>query len=444
MTRLVLSPDGKWLATGGLDGHIRLWDMSIRQPVLTISNRQNVGQLLFSPDGQVLAAREAERISLWARDSWKPIAEVSERGTPVATDPEGMAFAPDAPRLVYSKRDGTIVLWNWRTQSEEGQIPGEGAYVSNLSISPDGHLLVAGDLRGVVQVWSLPNRQPLARFGEPQNKVAGSYEIKFSPHGQLVAMLVAQNILIYETQTWKQLATLQGHSNAVANFVFTHDSQRLITYGKEGAIKVWDANQRQDRQAITKTSDNGFALSRDGAIVEWQRVSALDPGWEFSVLQPPSLSNRRKVGVYGRPVQVSFPRAGGPIAMLQSNDVVQVVQPGEARTRAEWKIPGCRRVELSPDGRLLIESHRAPGIDNRQPLGVWDVSRSNRIGQLDIGRGTIGWMEFTPDGSKFVVGFWYGEGCGLAEVWDVAQQSKIATFGKSSSPLGGLRFTLET
>jgi WD40 repeat protein len=50
------SPDGRTLATGGINGSVKLWHVSTRQPLVELS-LGNVEELVFSPDGRRLAVR---------------------------------------------------------------------------------------------------------------------------------------------------------------------------------------------------------------------------------------------------------------------------------------------------------------------------------------------------------------------------------------------------
>jgi WD40 repeat protein len=68
---VAFSPDGKLLASGGLDlgpkGVVKLWDVSKRAEITTLREHSNeIDSLAFSPDGELLASGSTDKtIKLW-------------------------------------------------------------------------------------------------------------------------------------------------------------------------------------------------------------------------------------------------------------------------------------------------------------------------------------------------------------------------------------------
>lgn len=75
----VFSPDGKWLAAGGYDGSVQLWDTTTGKVTSTlIGHHDKIGSLAFAPDGKTLVSGAADGTVKW----WDvPVAAASEVAT---------------------------------------------------------------------------------------------------------------------------------------------------------------------------------------------------------------------------------------------------------------------------------------------------------------------------------------------------------------------------
>ena len=123
---LAFSSDGHWLASGGSDGSIGLWD--VRNPAQA--------HLVTTLHGH------AERLFC-------------------------VAFSPDAKWIASAGADHTICLWEIESQQKIRTFTGHTQWVSALAFSPDGRLLASGGLDETIRLWHLEQGAPLALLPSP-------------------------------------------------------------------------------------------------------------------------------------------------------------------------------------------------------------------------------------------------------------------------------------
>jgi hypothetical protein len=144
-TRVAVSPDGEWLATGNRGGTnaARVWRLRDTTQVahLAIEGSANV---VFSPDGKWLMT--AAPCRLWAVGTWHEAWQ---------TGGEGLCFSPDSRLAVVKDANRVLRLVEVETARTLARLerpdlsPGE-----TLAFSPDGSRLVVCTVRAV-HAWDL-------------------------------------------------------------------------------------------------------------------------------------------------------------------------------------------------------------------------------------------------------------------------------------------------
>ena len=107
------SPDGRWLATGGDDGLIMLWQTSKLnrddvEPIILQGHRGKVVHLAFSNDGKQLASASWDgSIGIWPLEGGPSNAEVDSRFIRGHEGPvNAVQFSDDGNHLYSAGQDG--------------------------------------------------------------------------------------------------------------------------------------------------------------------------------------------------------------------------------------------------------------------------------------------------------------------------------------------------
>jgi WD40 repeat protein len=153
---LALSPDGRWLATGGDDGRVKVVDWASGKVVVDKrEHRGAVTVLSFSRDGRYLASAGAgdHTAKVWGCDKWKLLATAETPG--LMCD---LAFDPASKRLAGISRD-VVKLWDVETGQELLTLRGapqrhrDPAFNARVSFSADGRMLAGSNWDESISVW---------------------------------------------------------------------------------------------------------------------------------------------------------------------------------------------------------------------------------------------------------------------------------------------------
>jgi len=149
---MAYSSDGKILASGGIDGIIRLWDARNQEQIgeLKGGHTRNVYSLAFSPDGKWLVSSGFElgnTFLLWDVQKKELIADLHGNSSIVYAS----AFSPDGKWLASGCREGNIYLW-------EVDIPKESIISPEQSVDSTGKQFVTwGKVKKVQLSQNFPN-----------------------------------------------------------------------------------------------------------------------------------------------------------------------------------------------------------------------------------------------------------------------------------------------
>ncbi|KAF8841229.1 ribosome biogenesis protein Sqt1 [Paxillus ammoniavirescens] len=247
--------DGELIATGGMDGKVRIWrrvgkvNYRTWEFLTELQGPDEVMWLRWHPKGSILLAGSNDTtVWLWQLPSGNTMQVFAGHTGPVQCG----EFTPDGKRIVTACADGTLVYWDPRSSnpifkltSQDARFELEG--ITSLAINPSSTLAVVGGTTGSVRVVSLSKGEVVGALGghaEGESVEAVQF-IDFvgtsGGHGIVITGGTDGKACIWDVSTMRLRATLE-HQDAVTT-VLAHPAPKshlVVTASADKTLKTWD------------------------------------------------------------------------------------------------------------------------------------------------------------------------------------------------------------
>jgi RNA polymerase sigma factor (sigma-70 family) len=418
---VAFSPVGALLASASHDASIRLWDAADGRLIRRIAVPQDpypqdvlgadsdgqhggVVAIAFSADGRWLASGGFDgSVRLWDVDTGKAIHVLRGHGREVTS----VVFSRDGKVLTSGSRDQTIRLWNTATGKELQAREGHSGRVNAIAISPNGRVAATSCGDRSIHLWSLATGQELHIL---RGHTGGVYCVAFSPDGRVLASTSAdQTIRVWDAETGQEIRQLLGHAGAVYTVAFTRVDNLLLSGGADRTLRFWDWSQgKQVRQLSADSSVYNMSLSRDGRIVGTDGERA--QFWDVVTGKEIHRANSRST---------TLASDGQSFVTHDVNGTIQVWNLSSGKER--YSFPGpewtgrttAQDILLSPDGRLLA-------MREGNGIAVWEMSTGKVRRHFSDHQGYFDTVAFSPDGRTLLTG---GQDTTIL-VWDLVRRQE--------------------
>jgi len=395
ITALAMSPDESLLASGAghTDTTIKLWEVKTGNQVACLMGHTAwIVGLAFSPDGKTLASASADQtIRLWDVDKKQPVGVLRGHRSEVWD----VAFLPDGKTLVSAGKDGEVCFWSTRPKPRQESfvmrpisIRAEATTSSRYAaFSMDSQSFVTLDRDGAVVRWDTATVKP---FGQLTALGTNNDGVLFSPNGRL--LVAGDRTGIIKVWDWVEdrlVTSFMGHSARANPWAFTSDGKILVSGDDQGTVKLWD-------------------VASWHAMAAWQiRPWVMPWTWVWSA----ALSTDNRTLFTGH---------------LDGTLAVTDLLTGRGLAATKTHKDNVSGLALSPDGRL-VASASWDGL-----AILWDVATRKEVARLPGHLSNLWSVTFSPDGQRLATGGLQKEG---VQVWDISTRRDVLTLPGQGSDI---------
>jgi len=291
VTSTAWSTDGDMIATGGMDGKVRIWKRVGKENYRTwefLTELQGPDEVMFlrwHPKGNVLLAGSNDStLWLWQLPSGNTMQVFAGHTGPVNCG----EFTPDGKRIISACANGHLIFWDPRSSTPVFKLtPDDTRFdldgITSIAVNPSSTLAVVGGAAGGVRVIGLTKGDIVSTLGghtEGESIESVVFvDISGSNTGPGVVVTGATDgkACIWDLTTMRLRVTLE-HKDAITTLL-AHPAPKahlLISASADRTLRTWDARNGNllKEHLGHRAPVLGATLALDGSVV----VSAGDDG----------------------------------------------------------------------------------------------------------------------------------------------------------------------
>jgi WD40 repeat protein len=253
---VAFNPMGGQLASGGIDGTVRLWNTTTGDSITILEGYpipENAGMVILGTTQKMIAISS------------------------LAYSPDGSILAVGSGMMMGP---GFLEMYDTSTGSLRESIckyPCERMEVSDISFSPDGMLIATEEGDGVIRLRDGSNGQVRRQLSDahslgkvafsPDGKILATVEFWSAAEGDSMTEADARGgVHFWDVETGERLDLLDVGVEPVTSIAFSPDG-KLLAIGHEGSVVVWDMAARKTAAQIDCGQNPIIGFSPDGSLL---------------------------------------------------------------------------------------------------------------------------------------------------------------------------------
>lgn len=412
--KLAVSPDGKYLVTGGISGFVKLWDLSNKEFITDLDKENDVVYSVdFSPDSKrVVTGYFRGTVKIWSIPDGKPLMQKQETG-------EQAVFSPDGKTIACSGMYKPVTLLNITNLNIIKTIGNNNGVVNSIDFSPDGKFIALGEGDGSVEIWNVETGKMLHSLRGHKWWV---HSVKFSNDGKYLA---SGSYTMKGSVKWQTIKEMEDESKIEAEDDYFHQK-----WAYDNTLIIWDVKSGN----MLHLFDHPFGVLSVDFSPDGKRIAS--SGLDNSVRLWNIASGKEIFNLLIKEAyfinNVVFTPDGKNLISGGGDNQVKIINSGTGRIEHVFHAveSPVESVSLSPNGRRLA----AAGKDGR--IDLWDVHSHTMIHRINTGSNPVQAVCFSPDG-KFIAS---ADAIGQLRLWN-AETGENINERHQNNPIISLNFS---
>jgi hypothetical protein len=235
-----VSPDGRWIVSGGGRGSILVWEVATKKsvPVSFKGHESGVMSVVFATDSETFASASWDKtVCVWKRETGQLALGPLQAGSQTFS----VSYSPDGTKLAAGTHEH-IIVWNTETGDELLKIE-QRAW--RVAFTPDGRRLVSGNFQNI-RISDATTGDIIKEF-DAQTQTCQSLAI--APNGtKLATTSWDKTTRFFDLTTFEPIGKPLKHPDTVWGVVFSEDSQLIATGCADKHVRTWTVPLSESEQ----------------------------------------------------------------------------------------------------------------------------------------------------------------------------------------------------
>jgi len=428
---VAFSPDGKYVAAGGWDGTARVWEVHGGRDIISQIFGKWVAAVAFSPDGRFVAWSGEDTIRIWDIKKTQEVMQIPHRSVSFIT------FSPDGRYLLSSGRDGTARVWDVKSGTEIVNLDPNGQ-VRKAVFSSDGKYIATISEKKAV-IWEMKSGREISRMYHEDTV----NDIALSPDGRYaISGSTDKTARVWETLSGDEVARMI-HNSFVYSVAFSPDGKYVLSGSDDGTARLWFFWDGHEIARFEDASINSAIFSPDGKYVATSgceiffynhgRICQSDARiWEVSngrhVIDIPQ---RNSLYDFGHINTVMYDPINENHVLTGNDDAARIwdLRSGQEIFRMRHGQHNSVFARYSPNGQYILT------MGGDAVVRVWNAKDGYEIAYMKHENQVMS-FDISPD-SKYVVS---GDSDGELIIWEAKRGREISRMSQNG-PVRNLVFS---